>query len=274
MRGWHWACAHRPDATFDYTHELPANDFVVLEADSGPLYDPLWAGRLAGRPSVLALGVHAGTDFTPDGWRRYCTARRDALDAAGLLAGVLAVQVSEELYVRTLMGQFDTIIDPSLPWAVRADVIAGWLDVVAIPVARDVFQRPVTALEPYWSDDRTSGDYYRPAPRTADVLGIDAYVPAWAIRTGQLVKAFDWFVKAPVLRALTYGKPVHLVGQAFVATAPDDLWGETPTPDMVDWTRQLATTRGVLALSWFAWSAMPGLLGARNLAPLRAAVLA
>lgn len=251
LTAWHWATAHRPDATWDYSHEVPAHHALYVEADSAPLYRPEWAVRLAGRPLILQLGVTPERAGAAE-WEAYCRGRVQALDAAGLWDQVIAVQVSEELY-----GRFPTIAPAA---------ICAWLDTTAIPVARRVCGRMVWVLEQTWGPQH-------PVPAQADVIGIDPYMPAWALRTGRHAEAWAWFVERPITKLAGEGRPVHVVGQAFRATEAGDVWAEAPPAACVRWTRELAgRTRGVVAVSWFAWGSMPGIVGARDLPGVRSAL--
>lgn len=258
LTGYHWAIAHRPDAEFDYSHELPEGAFIFVEADSAPLY----ALTRLPRRAVLSLGVHAGLDVTRRGWTAYCQSVRERLAAAGSLQDIFAVGISEELYLRAERGEFDGLLG-GIPWRAKADIIKHWLEETGIPVARQVFRLPVTVTEPYWGSDL--GGPYRPVPKGADVLTIDPYIPAWALRTGEYQKAFEFFVERPTRKALETGYPVHLIGQAFAATDSQDLWGEFPPESVMAMTKDFAAAHpGMLALSWFCWADMPGVIGLRS----------
>lgn len=271
LEGYAWAAAHRPGATFDYCTELPACAWVGVEADSAPLYAPEWADRLRGRPLLLSLGVDAQR-APAAAWRQYCTATRDRLRDIGLADQLLGVQISEELYLWAQAGRFDAALG-GLPWPAKAHALRGWLDSTAIPIAREVFATKVHVVEPWWSEDIGTGLDYRPVPRSADVIGIDPYIPAWALRTGLSRKAWEWFTERPIREALAYGKPVHVIGQSFRAEAQEDLWGEMPPPEVLAWTRALALAEPLVSyLSWFCWGSMPGVVGARDVASARDAI--
>ena len=250
LTGQWFACAHRPGhAVFDHTAELPPGQWVMVEADAAALYAPVWAAKLAGRPLVYQLGVTLDR-VELGAWVAYVRGRVKAMQQAGLWDQVIAVQIHEELF-----GNFAQVPPAS---------IAGWLNDVAIPVARRECQRMTWVLEQAWD---------RMPNVQADVVGINPYVPAWALRTGRHAEAWAYFIERPIVALAKTGRPVHVVGQAFRAAEAGDVWGEAPPAELLAWTRELAgRTPGVLALSWFCYGSMPGVVGARDLPAIRNAL--
>lgn len=235
----YWRATHAPD--------VPPSDFLVgyWWACHGP--------SLVGRHLLAILDVPVDA-VSPDAWRAHCQRARAEMSRAGV--HVAAVQIGEELYGAVKRGDYDAVL-AGQPELAKLDIVRAWLDGVAIPIVRETWPGvPVTCLEAWWYAERVPG-WYSPVP-AVDVLGIDPYCPHWALgRPG----AFEEFVALPLRVAAGYGRPVHLVGQAFAAPG-DPLWAVMPSPAWLERTRALAAaTPQVVALSWFAWASTAAVQG-------------
>lgn len=272
---------------------IPRDSVVVLQ-DRADELDAVDGAFLAARGLRAIVYMGCGEDrlHAPSKYDVYLAALKDKLARKGIVP--YGLMIEEEWHDRVNnpadVGGWASFrgLDPWQKKTWLRDRLATLVDRVhaAFPGV------PVIAVEMRWNESRAAGpDLWYP-DFGADILGLDSYLYAkgWSRygtpplkpeKTSEQLTKFGMEVSWSLhgspdgknTGALSRGKPVILVAQAFRDRDAALTWGTAPGAAQLRWWFELAQSfPRVMGLAWFAVASAPSIIGLDAMPDLRAAV--